>query len=350
MQSSVSRRSGGLGLGSALLVASLAASASGQVIEKRFGLLDANPGAPSAQRIGFIATLGNDVFVGTAQNANNTAAIYKATSTGATAITGFSTLANNSAFFLSGLDTGGLEARNVGTATIGGVEQFLMASTLGQTVVTLDPNSGNLTNRFAIDTGIRGQTVSPDGVLYYVAGGNIASYDGPTGTTGTLFANADIGANLIDGLTVVGDFLYIGDDSTDTVYRVDLTAPTPASTVEVVLTAADVAAKTGDSTLGFESMILGGDGFIYFYDDRSDSVVKFDPANAVDSFSVIATDAELSAAIGSDLIQGLLWFEDAPHVWTSVQARGAGLYAIVPEPTSLAGLGLAVMGLGRRRR
>ncbi|MEL7238104.1 MAG: PEP-CTERM sorting domain-containing protein, partial [Planctomycetota bacterium] len=103
----------------------------------------------------------------------------------------------------------------------------------------------------------------------------------------------------------------------------------------------------GDDNIGFRAFTLGNDGLVYAYEDDSDSIFRFDPAAASSTLELVLTDAELSSQVGSDIISGLIPYGDSVALYNI--AGDPGLYAIVPEPTSLAVLAFAGLALKRRR-
>ncbi|WP_428390039.1 PEP-CTERM sorting domain-containing protein [Mucisphaera sp.] len=155
------------------------------------------------------------------------------------------------------------------------------------------------------------------------------------------------GNDSVSGMTANGSDIIWGSNTSDELYSYD------GTTVSTIMTEAEYTAFTGEDNPGFNDMIVGGDGLLYFYDTRTDAILSLDPDAAVpaSTLAVVISEAELLAGPGnSDLIGNLTWY-NGDIAWTvtsSSSGRVPGFYSI-PEPASAALMGLAGLALIRRR-
>jgi hypothetical protein len=92
------------------------------------------------------------------------------------------------------------------------------------------------------------------------------------------------------------------------------------------------------------------DGNVYFFDQSSRDILEFNAASPT-SLSIAASNPQISAVEGggTPAVSNLTWY-NGYIAWDNVNAVGQGVYAEVPEPGSLSLLGIASLGLLRRRR
>ena len=213
----------------------------------------------------------------------------------------------------------------------------------------------------------QGQATLPGGDLLFYDGssdtllrtngtaGNVSTFISPaqfaaSPTRG--FVTSDSAAADVDYFARVGDTLYFGNDSADRLFSLDTTAADPASTIQSVLAGEQIQAVTGftgSGLAGFDAIEQGPDGFVYFYEDRADSILRFDPASPSSTLELVLSESQLLAGpAGTDFVGGLVPFGDDIYFYTTT----GGLYRInpIPEPASLAVAGLAGLTLLRRRR
>lgn len=163
--------------------------------------------------------------------------------------------------------------------------------------------------------------------------------------------NAAFGATnpTVNGMGVLGSTLYLGSNSTDSLVAWD----TVANSSSVALSTAQITAVTGGASVGFDDILGAPDGYVYFVDTTSDSVLRFLPTDPSGTLSTFLTSAALLAGpASSDNLDQLAWWQ-GNLAWTqagTTSGQVAGFYA-VPEPTSaLLGLmAVAAVGIARRR-
>ncbi len=156
---------------------------------------------------------------------------------------------------------------------------------------------------------------------------------------------AAIGDDTPSGLTVLGNTAIVGDNNTDAVYSIDLTSKAGTQ----ILSTADITAVTGETAAGFLTFVTIGSE-VFFYDIVSDSILSFDSASPSSSLAVALSDAQLAAGpANTSVITGLFDFDGQLGFYVDGAGDAVkGIYA-VPEPTSLALLGLGGLALLRRR-
>lgn len=134
--------------------------------------------------------------------------------------------------------------------------------------------------------------------------------------------------------------VYWGDNSSDGMWMRD-----SGGTITSALLEAEIVAVTNEADPGFGDIFYAPDGKVYFYETRSDSIMKFDPADPAGTLAfAIQEDDLLAGPMGSDNVVSLTWYDGnlAFHTFND-----SGLYAL-PEPASLVLIALA--GLLIRRR
>lgn len=187
----------------------------------------------------------------------------------------------------------------------------------------------------------------PDGEYTFYEGNTDGIYK--TNGAGTLTTVLDSAAliagtgtdSVSGGLThdAAGN-LYWGSNSTDSLWVADT-----GGVISQVLTEAEIVAVTTEADPGFSDVFYAPDGMVYFYETRSDGIMKFDPSNPASTLAFVIEEADLIAGpAGTDLVFQLTWF-DGNLAFHSNSSRG--LY-VIPEPSTLLLLGFA--GLLIRRR
>lgn len=173
------------------------------------------------------------------------------------------------------------------------------------------------------------KTTGPGACQVYVTAADITAITGGTGVAGGL------------GFDATGA-MYFGSSTSKALHKRD-----PISGVlSTVLTTAQIQAVAGGSSVSFKDIFFAPDGFMYFQDNSSGNILRFDPSNPVGTLANYITKAELTAGpmAGSNVIQ-LSWYNGG-LAWHTFQSFG--LYGVAPEPAALTLL--AVAGLLLRRR
>jgi hypothetical protein len=243
-------------------------------------------------------------------------------------------------------------------------------------VIRIDKNSGIATSYVSRATiqaapGVGGSGVSPAlQQSSLLSNGELAFYEthatsifatNGTNTLKTLLAATAFSTGLnhptttaVNGFTVDGNDIILGHNTDQEIYDYNTVS---GAWTKLVSGSAIVGLTGYQGTPGVQltntTMFFAPDNDVYFYDFKSYTVLKFDPANAGTTLSVVATKSQLQAVenVGSSnpTVSGLTWY-DNNIAWYSVAPNSAGLYAAVPEPTSLAGLAVAGSALLLRRR
>lgn len=139
--------------------------------------------------------------------------------------------------------------------------------------------------------------------------------------------------------------LYWGSNTSDDMWRRNADG-----TISQVLTTAQILAVTGAASVGWKDILAAPDGLVYFGENTSKSVLRFDPADPANTLEVFLSEADLLAGpMASSNMISLTWYDAG--------ARGGGLafhtfnqtgLYWVPEPAGF--VLLAVAGLLSRRR
>ncbi|MEM9295434.1 MAG: PEP-CTERM sorting domain-containing protein [Planctomycetota bacterium] len=267
--------------------------------------------------------------------------------------TSFTTIADIPDFAVEVLGTPGM-------AVVGG--SIRLMDSLANTVTEIDLGTGAVTEvvstaDFTAALGAASNTafyeVASDGTIYGVE----ASLDqlyvvSPGNVVDVEIAPATFVANfgtVIGGIGIEGDNVLIGSNSNDELYAWD----TVSDTFSTVLTTAEIEAVTDDidGRAGFGDIFLAPDGLVYFYENDSDYLLSYDPSDPVGTLAVVLTEAELDApAFGSDTINQLSWWDDPTYGEGIAWTDGSLGYYTIPEPTTMALLGLGGLAAARRRR
>ena len=126
--------------------------------------------------------------------------------------------------------------------------------------------------------------VLPDGTITVVA--SEAQITAVTGETNAELNDRGIGVDA-DGN------VFFTDDKSNAILMV----PADGGPVQVVASESDIAAVTGESNADPMALSVGPDGTIYVNDDKSDSVVSFNPATG--SVQQVISEGALEAALGT---------------------------------------------------
>lgn len=140
---------------------------------------------------------------------------------------------------------------------------------------------------------------------------------------------------------------YLTDNSTSkTIFEYN----TGTSSWSSVLTAAQIESVTGNAgTSGLVTANLyGPDGNVYFFDNTAKEILEFNPSNPVGSLSIAVPASTITSVEGTTVVSNLSWYNGAV-AWDNITPTGEGFYGSVPEPGTLSLLGLASLGLLRRR-
>lgn len=156
----------------------------------------------------------------------------------------------------------------------------------------------------------------------------------------SIAGTVDVGGGLTFDLNGA---LYWQNNTSKGIYR-----RTAGGNLSQVLTQAEIIAVAGDPngvTLN-KDIYYAPDGMIYFQENKSGNVLRFNPANPAASLSIYITKADLLAGpAASANVYQLSWY-NGNLAWNVVGAKG--LYGYVPEPTALALLAVGALCLRRR--
>jgi hypothetical protein len=142
--------------------------------------------------------------------------------------------------------------------------------------------------------------------------------------------------------------VYWGSNTSDSMYKRTVTG-----SYHVVLSQANIIGITGESACGFNDILQGKDGLVYFYETTSDGIMRFDPDNPAGTLETFLSEADLnSSTAATDNVSTLSWYGDdtgGGPAWHSVLADKDVYTCPIPEPgLLLGGLGIALM-LFRRK-
>lgn len=341
---------------SALLVGAVAQPAVGQY-EQVFAFSDINPASGTGNLSGVGIVDGEFVFSTTTGNAGTASVIQAA---------GFTTLFDNNDIVLAGGNTTGIDS---GTFYANSATTALIVDRRTDSVFEIDFQANTLTQLFdstaiaAFTTGggateqLNEQVVGfNNNLIFHNTSVDALLQITPGGTLSLLADAADltagVGNSSINGLTADpnSQTLFFGDDGNDEIYSLDYSGV--GNVYTTVLTTAQITGVTGGSSVGVDHMLYAPDGLVYFYDGSADGIFSFDPTDAVNTLTTVVSEDDLNNGVAErDLISGLTWV-DGNIGWFYINnpnGLGTGVYA-VPEPTSLALLGLGGLLAARRRR
>ncbi|MEM9345806.1 MAG: PEP-CTERM sorting domain-containing protein [Planctomycetota bacterium] len=351
-----SRRSSTL-LGTALVAGVAALPAVADEYEQIFALSDINPSSPDAGIFGVASIGGNFVFTTAFGDANENDIIQGPP---------FTTVIDNSGVLIANGNATGIAG---GQFYANSATTSVFVDTNSDSIFTLDVQNNTLVREksnaeIIAFTGLTSSSQQIDqGVLD--SDGNLLFYNGssdsiislsPGGTLSTFASDSDltsgIGTDIVRSMVsdTANQILYIGSTATDEIYSLDYSGDT--FVYSTVLANADLEAFTGSTTFGPNNLFFAPDGLVYFYDSSSDGIYSFDPGDALNSLTlVIDDDALIDGPGGTAVLGGLVWVDGEIGWWVSRTFNGsvAGVYAI-PEPSSLALLGLGGLLVTRRRR
>jgi hypothetical protein len=282
---------------------------------------------------------GGNVYV--ASFGSNTVLRYNSSGTSLGPITGFPSASNQRTFSMAfGPLDGALYVASPDTNNTGfGVSFSRVTNPSGTPSVTdLSSSLSNVAGYMAFgptttyDPGTGSQTVQP---LYYdtYASGNLSTlrvaYINSSGTVlnsgGTEIVSAISGEE--EGVAIGGGFVYVSNYSDAKVRRYDL-AGNPAPSI------GNTGAVFANSYPSIADIALDSAGNLYVTDIS-------DPVNQYGGLYKYKSDGTLDTSFGTG---GFLTFADNHSIY------GLGITGSVPEPTSLALLGLGTMGLAFFRR
>ncbi|MEO0477196.1 MAG: hypothetical protein AAF085_14700, partial [Planctomycetota bacterium] len=317
----LSRRTSAL-LGAALVagVSALPATAQYQQI---FAFSDAFPGAGDGNLSG-VAVVGGDLIATNAFSNAGTNSVAEGPP--------FSTLVNNTDLVLAGADTLGLDpgqfyAISPTSALVADrrTDSIFTINTANSTVSQVATKADIQTFTGGTNVGISDPTLDTNGnIVFYDSSSDGIVSSSSTGTLSSIATDANltagIGNDTTNGLAANpnSEVLYFGDDGNDEIYSLDYSGVT--NVYNTVLTNAEIALVTGDTALQVDNMLFGGDGLIYFYDGRTDSIYSFDPTDAANTLTTVINESDLLAGPGgADIIGGLTWV-DGQIAWTVLRS------------------------------
>ena len=141
--------------------------------------------------------------------------------------------------------------------------------------------------------------------------------------------------------------LYWGNGNSDEMYK-----RAPDGTITTILTPTQIKAVTGATGVGFKDIFPapGSDGRVYWQDQTSTHVLRFDPADPAGTLDIFLSSTELLTTgpqAGTNLYT-LDWYDGRLGFVIHSTTGARGFYAI-PEPASLGLLTLGGLMILRRR-
>lgn len=119
-----------------------------------------------------------------------------------------------------------------------------------------------------------------------------------------------------------------------------------------VLTNAQIWSVTGGTSSTFKDIFAAPDGYVYFNENASSGskgILRFLPSDPAGTLQKYLTGSELLAGPAStDNIYQINWYDNKLAFNVSVTTAGRGYYVVVPEPATIALLGLGLLLVRRR--
>ncbi len=142
-----------------------------------------------------------------------------------------------------------------------------------------------------------------------------------------------------------GTFFWT-NSSSDEVYKRDT-----AGNLSRILDVNNIKAVTGGTSVNFKDIFAAPDGKVYFQEQSSSHILRFDPADPVNSLAIYlsATDLTSGPAAGASGVYQLSWYDGRLAFNYALTTGARGFYAVVPEPATLGLLLLSGLTLLRRR-
>jgi hypothetical protein len=144
--------------------------------------------------------------------------------------------------------------------------------------------------------------------------------------------------------------LYWASSTSDDMWKLPF-GGNPDTDITQVLSTTNITDVTGGTAYSPRDIFPAPDGWVYFGDNSSDNILRFDPADPANTLEIFLTATELEngpAATTNVITFG--WYDDGfDGALTFNRFNEYGLY-YVPEPASVLLLGLGGLALLRRRR
>ncbi len=164
------------------------------------------------------------------------------------------------------------------------------------------------------------------------AGSNLVNYLVTDAQLTAAFGNDRVSGGMTYDSS--GD-LYWGNSTSD-----NLCKRSAAGVLSVALTTGDITNHTGEAATASFGAIYYAAGKVYFYETRSDSILKFQPSNPAGTLDTHVTEADLLAGPGaSDNLCMLGWYGSHNMLTFALMTPDyRGVYEVVPEPAGIFGL------------